>query len=103
VKRRKPKPASTLTEQSVWIRARRGGILRLYVELGQRVAQREKVGVIADAFGENKVTVTAPIHGIVIGVTRNPLVHQGDAIVHVAHAAGTLPSPASAFEAAARG
>jgi uncharacterized protein len=102
-KRRKQKPGSVVTEQSVWIRARRGGILRLDVELGQRVAHREKVGVIADAFGENKVTVKAPINGVVIGVTRNPLVHQGDAIVHIAHVAGTLPSPASAFEAAARG
>lgn len=102
-KRRKHKPASVVTEESVWIRARRGGILRLDVELGQRVTRREKVGVIADAFGENKVTVKTPIEGIVIGVTRNPLVHQGDAIVHVAHVADALPSPASASEAAARG
>src|SRR5690606_21114485 len=102
-KRRKQKPVSVMTEESVWIRARRGGILRLDVELGQRLAHREKVGVIADAFGENKVTVKAPINGVVIGVTRNPLVHQGDAIVHVAHVADSVPSRASAFEAAARG
>lgn len=102
-RRRKQKPVSVVSEESVWIRARRGGILRLDVELGQRVTRREKVGVISDAFGENRVTVKAPVDGIVIGVTRNPLVHQGDAIVHVARIVEGLPGPASAFEAAARG
>ena len=83
-KRRKQHPPCLVSEQSLWIRARRGGILRIEVELGQRVRLRERVGIIADAFGENKVTVKAPADGIVIGLARNPLVYQGDAIVHLA-------------------
>lgn len=97
-KRRKQHPACLVSEQSLWIRARRGGILRLDVELGQRVRFRERVGIIADAFGENKVTVKAPADGIVIGVARNPLVHQGDAIVHLAQVVPDSPGSASACD-----
>jgi uncharacterized protein len=102
---RRPKQhaACVVTEQSLWIRARRGGILRLNVELGQHVEHKERIGVISDAFGENKVAVAAPGDGIVIGVTRNPLVHQGDAIVHLAQVATSIPNSASASEAGARG
>lgn len=89
-KRRKRRMHSTLAEDTQWIRARRGGILRLDIDLGQDVRQGDRLGVIADAFGDNKVSVKSPADGIVIGVTRNPLVHQGDAIIHLARIADPL-------------
>jgi len=69
---------------SSWVRARRGGILRLDAGLGDRVQKSARLGVIADTFGDNPVSVRAPWGGIVIGHTVNPLVNQGDAIVHLA-------------------
>lgn len=79
------KPFTGVTvRNSVWARAKRGGILRLSVQLGQRVARKEPIGVIADVFGADERVVTSPIAGIVIGFTTNPLVHQGDAVIHVA-------------------
>lgn len=83
-KRKKRKFVSAVSEESLWLRARSGGILRLDVDLGQEVKHRQKMGIIADAFGDNRVTLKAPADGIVIGLTRNPLVHQGDAVVHIA-------------------
>ncbi len=70
--------------QSTWVRARRGGILRLRVKLGERVAANEKVGTIADTFGDDSVLVRAPFAGLVIGATTNPLVNQGDGILNLA-------------------
>ncbi|MDJ0553814.1 MAG: M14 family metallopeptidase [Microcoleaceae cyanobacterium MO_207.B10] len=67
-----------------WVRASRSGILRLYVELGQKVTKKQVLGVISDAFGETNTTVNAPCGGMVIGSLQNPLVNQGDAIVHIA-------------------
>ena len=81
---KRKRTTSAFTTESQWVRARRGGVLRLAVQLGQEVENRDAIATIADAFGEDQVTVKAPTSGIVIGVTQNPLVHQGDAIIHIA-------------------
>ena len=85
-------PLETYTEaqpihqvnQTKWVRASRSGILRLYVELGQEVTKKQVLGIISDAFGEHNTTINAPCTGIVIGSLQNPLVNQGDAIIHIA-------------------
>ena len=80
----RPQPLPVELSDSRWVRARRGGILRLQVALGEPVQEGVALGVISDAFGDNSVTVRAPHEGLVIGHTNNPLVNQGDGIVHVA-------------------
>lgn len=71
-------------KQSKWIRASRGGIFRLMVNLGERIEKKQILGVVSDAFGEQTFLVRSNIQGIVIGHTQNPLVNQGDAIIHLA-------------------
>lgn len=71
-------------DKSKWIRASRSGIFRLEVGLGEKVLKKHKLGIIADAFGESSIKVRASANGIVIGYTQNPLVNQGDGIVHLA-------------------
>jgi hypothetical protein len=39
---------------------------------------------VADAFGEDAAPLLAPEDGLVIGHTNNPLVQQGEAVVHLA-------------------
>lgn len=67
-----------------WIRATKAGILRLEVKLGQKVAKKQLLGVISDAFGEKTSKIRASFDGIVIGICQNPLVNQGDGIFHIA-------------------
>ncbi len=74
---------SVLLEESSWIRARRGGLMRLSVDVGTVVEAKQRIGTISDPFGEESVSVRAPFRGIVIGKTNNPVVHGGDALVHV--------------------
>ncbi|WP_036485327.1 succinylglutamate desuccinylase/aspartoacylase family protein [Myxosarcina sp. GI1] len=76
--------SSKETRQSKWVRASRAGIFYLEVELGAKVRKKQQLGSIADAFGEERVIVRASVDGIVISYTQNPLVNQGDAIVHLA-------------------
>lgn len=71
-------------QKTRWIRANRSGILRLEAKLGERVKKRQHLGTIADAFGQDTAIVRASTAGIVIGHTQNPLVNQGDGIVHLA-------------------
>ena len=77
-------PRTYESRSSYWVRARRSGLVRLQVKLGDKVAAKQRIGATADPFGESSFAVHAPRAGIVVGVTLNPLVSQGDALVHVA-------------------
>lgn len=72
-------------ERSKWIRATKGGLFRAHVEPGQMVQADGFVGFIADAFGEHMSVIRAPRAGVVIGITKNPVVGHGDALVHIAY------------------
>ncbi|MBF2019526.1 MAG: succinylglutamate desuccinylase/aspartoacylase family protein [Hydrococcus sp. C42_A2020_068] len=76
--------ASVEVSQTKWVRASRSGILHLAVKLGEQVEKKQSLGIITDAFGETNTKVCAPKKGMVIGHTQNPLVNQGDGIVHLA-------------------
>lgn len=79
-------PSSTSLEvkETKWIRAGRSGILHRFVNLGERVLRKQYLGQVSDAFGTKNLPVISPYHGIVIGLTQNPLVNQGDALFHLA-------------------
>ena len=68
---------------SGWVRARRTGILDLDAQLGQQVADGERLGALVDSFGRTLRLVHANRTGIVIGRTEAPLVNSGDALVHI--------------------
>jgi len=69
---------------SRWIRARRAGLMTLETTLGARVERGERLGGISDALGTRPTVITAATAGHVIALNQNPLVSQGDALVHIA-------------------
>jgi predicted deacylase len=69
---------------STWVRAEESGILRGGVRLGARVHKGERLGIIADPFGNRESAVAAPADGIVIARLNLPLVNEGDALFHLA-------------------
>lgn len=71
-------------ELTRWVRAESSGILRTTVRLGQHVLKGGRIGLIADPFGDTETEVDAGFSGIVIGKVNLPLVHEGDALFHVA-------------------
>lgn len=82
---KKRKPFEPFVARSTtWIRSPESGICRASIPLGARVARDDKLGVIADPFGEKECVVTSPISGVVIGRTNLPLVNEGDALFHIA-------------------
>lgn len=70
--------------ESTWLRARAGGILDLRVELGQPIQRGQVVSINSNPFGQERSQLKSKTSGIVIGLTRLPLVHPGDAICHLA-------------------
>ncbi len=85
---------------SSWVRAPQSGLLRSVAALGSQVKEGEVLGFIADPFGEKEMSVESPCDGIVVGRTNLPLVHEGDALFHIARHEGTqvVASSLDAFE-----
>jgi hypothetical protein len=78
-----------------WVRARRGGLANISVDLGDEVVKGEVVATISDAFSTRPTAATASASGFVVARTLRPLVNSGDALVHIASERGPyLDEPA---------
>lgn len=77
-------PKSIEVRTTRWVRARRAGLMQMDAELGAEVEKGDLLGLISDALGNRATRVTATIDGHIIAINQNPLVAQGDALVHLA-------------------
>lgn len=75
---------AVIADDSRWVRAPLSGVMRTRAQLGARVKKGEVLGIIADPLGLNESPVLAPDEAIVIGSTNLPLVHEGEALFHLA-------------------
>jgi predicted deacylase len=73
-----------VAHSSSWIRAPESGVLRYPVKLGARVSKGDILGQISDPYSHESAPLVAPFGGVVIGSTQIPLVHEGEALFHVA-------------------
>ncbi len=85
--KRRPAAASPepfVVRSTSWVRAPQSGISRSLVRPGSVVSEGQLLGSIADPFGDGVSDICSPGGGIVIGRTNLPLVHEGDALFHLA-------------------
>ncbi|MDZ7843013.1 MAG: succinylglutamate desuccinylase/aspartoacylase family protein [Gammaproteobacteria bacterium] len=80
----KKKREPYVSRSSRWVRAPKGGVLLSIKPLGSKVSEGDTLAVVADPYGESQEPIVADFPGIVIGCTHLPLVHEGDAVLHVA-------------------
>lgn len=81
---RADRPQPTIARDSTWIRAPGSGILQSTVRLGAHVRAGESLGRLVSPYGESETRIVSEVEGIVIGMTRIPLLNEGDAAFHVA-------------------
>ncbi len=74
-----------ISTSTSWVRAPYSGILRTLVPLGAKAVKGSVLGVIGDPLGASEYQVVAEEEGIIIGRTFLPLVHEGEALFHLAH------------------
>ncbi|WP_133128032.1 succinylglutamate desuccinylase/aspartoacylase family protein [Legionella nagasakiensis] len=73
------------SQDQEWIYSHRSGVLNTEVELGQKIRKNQVIGLISDPFSADTVEpVKAPHNGIVVGVNRHPLIHEGQTIFKIA-------------------
>jgi len=82
--RKKTSVRSLRSDSSTWVRATQSGILRIQKSMGQAVEQGDVLGHIANPFGTSETVVKANATGLIIGRSTLPLVHEGEAIFHIA-------------------
>ncbi len=75
--------SNKLINSSSWVRSKKSGIFLTEVISGQYVKKNQLIGTINDPFGGFKNKIAATATGYVIGLNNNPLVHQGDALIHI--------------------
>lgn len=80
----KPKATSILCSNSNWLRAPAGGLLRMFKSEGDVVAEGDIVAAISDPFGDSEIEVITRYTGIIVGRAVMPIVHEGDALFHIA-------------------
>ncbi len=85
--RKSRKPNATepfVARSSQWVRAPSSGIFRAAKSLGGKVKRNDALGVINDPVSVLEVPVISPCNGLIIGRSELPLVHEGEAIYHIA-------------------
>lgn len=73
-----------VARSSSWVRAPASGLFRKVCAMGSRVKRGEVLGLIDDPFGREHDEVIATVSGIIIGCSEIPLVHEGEALFHIA-------------------
>lgn len=80
-----PRPhSSEIYENSDWVRASFAGLYHPKIKLGDLVEKGMNLGSITDPFGNEKKPLKSKYEGRVIGINNCPVVHKGDAILHIA-------------------
>lgn len=77
-------PPKFIAQSSYWVRAPHSGSFVASKKVGELVKEGEKLAVISDPFGSNPYNVLSKEEGVIIGMSKIPLVNKGDAMIHIA-------------------
>lgn len=69
---------------SHWVRADHSGSFRVEKQIGDTVKKGEVLATISDLFGRNQFKIKASSDGLIVGLSKIPLVNRGDAVFHIA-------------------
>ena len=70
--------------KSTWVRVPASGVVRHLRALGASVRKGERLALVSDPLGQSEEEVCSPLDGIIIGACRLPLLHEGEALYHIA-------------------
>jgi hypothetical protein len=73
-----------IANSSFWVRAPSSGVHIMIKKIGEKVKKNEILSEISNPFGDKKILVKAKDEGMIIGISKLPLVNKGDALFHIA-------------------
>jgi predicted deacylase len=69
--------------KDTWIRANSSGLFHMNKLNGSYVSKDDLLGVICNPFGNIEHKVLSPADGYIVGINNQPVVNQGDALIHL--------------------
>lgn len=78
-----PAQHTIVLNDSTWIRASVSGMFRTTKKYGTFFEKNEVIGTISDPYGETEVELKAPYEGFIVGINNQPVIHEGDALIHI--------------------
>lgn len=75
---------SEIYEKLDWVRASYAGLYHTRVKLGEAIEKGMILGAITDPYGNEQKKIKSRFTGRIIGINNCPVVHKGDAVLHVA-------------------
>lgn len=73
-----------VARSSTWVRAPESGMLRVNARLGASIEKGRVLARVSDPYSGESMAVPARTAGVVIGRTEIPMVHEGEALFHIA-------------------
>lgn len=78
-----PGNGSVKIKKSTWVRANNSGLFHMSVNNGAHVYKGDLLGVIFNPFGETEEKIVSPVKGYILGINNQPVVNEGDALIHI--------------------
>lgn len=78
-----PNNPTVLLSKTSWIRAKSSGLFHTSKTNGAHILKGEIIGMICDPYGEHEEKLVAPFDGYILGINNQPVINQGDALMHV--------------------
>lgn len=78
-----PNNPSVKIQKDTWIRASVSGLFHMNAMNGAYVSKDDLLGVICNPFGEIEHNILSTFDGYIVGVNSQPVVNQGDALIHL--------------------
>ncbi len=69
--------------RSTWLRAKMSGMFVPFVQAGDGVIEGQVIAHLGDPFGEMVMELKAPFDGYIIGLNNQPVINEGDALIHI--------------------
>jgi len=78
-----PDNPSVKINKNTWVRANSSGLFHMSVNNGAPVEKGDLLGIVFNPFGNSEEKIVSPVDGYIVGINNQPVVNQGDALIHI--------------------
>lgn len=78
-----PESKTIVLNGTKWVRAKISGLFRTTKKYGTFIEKNQIIGSISDPYGEIELELKAPDDGFIIGINNQPVINEGDALIHI--------------------
>lgn len=78
-----PDNPSVKIKKDTWVRANSSGLFHMNASNGAHVRKGDLLGVICNPFGDIENKILSTVDGYIVGTNNQPVVNEGDALIHL--------------------